>query len=200
MLLLAAHIARIFGSSRRGFRHNRRVRLQLCALSLMFGCVVYDQDVLSTVADTGSPVDLSVPISDGQLARCSRQQSSAPRCLDPSSWVKWSAKTCCDLLQQQLRSVEFAGPCGGAMSPFGYANVGFECCPSAASPSADCLPEKLGGGGECLDESLWKLRAAVACGKLGRLLTGPRSFGPCGPGRWVGIAFDCCAIPCQTSP
>ncbi len=173
------------------------MRPLLCALCLAFGCVAYDQDVLSVVEDLTPPADFSLPNSDGMPPKCSRQQNSAPQCRDPVEWVKTAAKTCCDLLGQQLTLAQFDRPCWG-MVPFGYGLVQFECCPSSVPiPTTSCEPKKLGG--ECLEDGIWKSRAAVVCGQSGRALTGPRSSGSCGIGRSTGIAFDCCPIPCVPS-
>jgi hypothetical protein len=80
---------------------------------LAFGCVAYDQDVLSVVEDLTPPADFSLPNSDGMPPKCSRQQNSAPQCRDPVEWVKTAAKTCCDLLGQQLTLAQFDRPCWG---------------------------------------------------------------------------------------
>lgn len=190
-----------WGSALTRFRHNHRVRPLLCALSLLCGCVAYEQDVLTPLDLATVAPDLRVHPPDGDSPRCSRQQNSAPRCLDPSAWVKSAAKTCCELLQQQLHSVDFAGPCSsGAMVPIGYSTIGFECCPQTASePSADCQAQKLGGSSECLDDGLWKFRASVSCGKAGRTLGSVRTFGSCSIGRSIGVTFDCCSIVCPQS-
>jgi len=162
--------------------------------------VAYDQDVLTSLDLATVPQDLRSLPPDGDPVRCSRQQNSAPRCLDPSAWVKSAAKTCCELLQQQLNSVDFAGACGFSGSSFGYSTIGFECCPSTSpEPSASCQAQKLGGATECLDDSLWKFRASVSCGKSGRAIGMVRTFPSCDQGRSLGVLFDCCSIACPQS-
>lgn len=174
------------------------MRSWVWVFSLLCGCVVYDQDVLWQTDVAAVPSDLAQTSSDLSTPMCGWQELSS-MCKEHSAWVSAAARACCDLFGQQLRSLQFGSVCP-QMGSFGARQVRFECCPSDdPNPTTHCETRKLGFG-ECLDDAIWKQRAATECGNSGRIVssTSQRLSSPCGPGRYSGIVFDCCTIPCPT--
>jgi hypothetical protein len=84
------------------------------------------------------------------------------------------------------------------MVPFGYGLVQFECCPSSVPiPTTACEPKKLGG--ECLEDGIWKSRAAVVCGQSGERSPGRARVVAAESDGQRELRLTAAAIPCMPS-